>query len=97
MKRIAGIPFVLVFVSAAFAAPALACERPTAPSTIPDGKTAGKDEMLAAKKAIDAYKSSVEEYLNCEKSTARKDAVAAELVKVADRFNAEVKEFKAKT
>jgi hypothetical protein len=81
---------------AAAAVPALGCERPSAPSSIPDGKTAAKEDMLAAKKAIDAYKSSVEEYLACEKSSARKDAAAAELVKLADRFNAEVKEFKSK-
>lgn len=96
MKKIAGMPLVWAVFAGLVAAPALGCERPTAPSTIPDGKSADKDAMLAAKKAIDAYKSSVEEYMNCEKSPARKDAVAAELVKLADRFNAEVKEFKAK-
>ena len=81
---------------AAFAMPALACERPTAPGSPPDGKTASKEEMLAAKKLVDAFKSSMEEYFACEKSTAKKDAAGAELVKVADRFNAQVKAFKAK-
>ncbi len=93
MKRIAAITVMW----AAAAIPALGCERPTAPTSVPDGKTAGKDEMLAAKKAIDAFKSSVEEYLTCEKSGAKKDAVVAELVKIGNKFNAEVKEFKAKT
>jgi len=39
----------------------------------------------------------MEEYLTCEKSGAKKDAGAAELIKVADRFNAQVKAFKAKS
>ena len=76
--------------------PVIACERPSAPSSIPDGATASKEDMLAAKKAVDAFKSGMEEYLACEKSSARKDAGAAELLKVADRFNAQVKAFKAK-
>jgi hypothetical protein len=97
MNRNAAIPLIAAVLCMAGAAPAMGCERPSAPiSSIPDGKTAGKDEMLAAKKAIDAFKSSVEEYLACEKSGAKKDAAAAELVKLADKFNAEVKEFKAK-
>lgn len=81
---------------AAVAIPAMGCERPVAPSSIPDGKTASKEEMLAAKRQVDAFKSSMEEYFACEKSTAKKDAAGAELVKVADRFNAQVKAFKAK-
>jgi hypothetical protein len=52
--------------------------------------------MLAAKKAVDAYKSGVEEYLVCEKNTAKQEVAQAELVKVADRFNVEVRAFKAK-
>jgi len=86
----------LAVLFAAISAPAFACERPTAPSSIPDGSTASKEEMLAAKRAVDAFKSSMEEYFGCEKSTAKKDAAGMELVKVADRFNAQVKAFKAK-
>jgi len=78
------------------ATPVLACERPSAPTSIPDGASASKEEMLAAKKAVDAFKSGMEEYFACEKSGAKKEAAGAELVKVADRFNAQVKAFKAK-
>jgi hypothetical protein len=81
---------------AALAVPAFACERPSAPTSIPDGASASKEDMLAAKKAVDAFKSGMEEYIACEKSGAKKDGAAAELVKVADRFNAQVKAFKAK-
>ena len=77
--------------------PVFACERPSAPSSIPDGATASKEDMLAAKKAVDAFKSGMEEYLACKKSGAKKDAAGAELVKVADRFNAQVKAFKSKS
>jgi hypothetical protein len=92
MKRLVSAMVLM----AAMSAPALACERPTAPGSIPDGKTAAMEEMMAAKKAVDAFKRGMEEYLACEKSTAKKDGAAAELVKVADRFNAQVKAFKAK-
>ena len=90
------------FVSAAIvcamvSSPVFACERPTAPSSIPDGATASKEDMLAAKRAVDAFKTGMEEYIACEKSGAKKDAAGAELVKVADRFNAQVKAFKAKS
>jgi NH3-dependent NAD+ synthetase len=92
MMRIAAITVLL----AAAAVPAMGCDRPSAPGAIPDGKTAAKEEMLASKKEVDAFKSGMEEYIACEKSGAKRDAAAAELVKVADRFNAQVKAFKAK-
>jgi hypothetical protein len=87
----------IAVICAAFASPAFACSKPSAPASIPDGKTAGKEEMLAAKKEVDAFKSSMEEYLACEKSTAKQNSAQDELVRVADRFNAQVRAFKAKT
>jgi hypothetical protein len=92
MKRI--VPIAVLWAAAAI--PAFGCDRPAAPTSIPDGSSASKEEMLAAKKAVDAFKSAIDEYLTCEKSGAKKDGAAAELVKVADRFNAQVKAFKAK-
>src|SRR5262252_1689706 len=83
-------------VWAACAVPAFACDRPTAPTSIPDGNSASKEDMLAAKKSVDAFKSAVEEYVTCEKSAAKVDSISAELVKVADRFNEQVRAFKAK-
>jgi hypothetical protein len=93
MKRI--LPIAVLWAAAVV--PAFGCERPAAPTSIPDGASASKEDMLAAKKAVDAYKSAVDEYLTCEKSAAKKDGAAAELMKVADRFNAQVKAFKAKS
>jgi len=92
MKRIVTIAVLWAAASVS----AFGCERPSAPSSIPDGSSASKEEMLAAKKAVDAFKSGIDEYLTCEKSAAKKDGATAELLKVADRFNAQVKAFKAK-
>ena len=76
--------------------PVLACEKPRAPSSIPDGATASKEDMLAAKKAVDTFKSGMEEYLACEKNFANLDAAQNELAKVADLFNLQIRAFKAK-
>ena len=81
---------------AAAVVPAMGCDRPSAPTSIPDGASASKEDMLAAKKAVDAFKSSMEEYLACEKSSAKIESAQNELVKVADRFNVQVRAFKAK-
>jgi len=76
--------------------PVLACEKPKAPSSIPDGATASKEDMLAAKKAVDAFRSGMEEYLACEKNFANLDAAQNELAKVADLFNQQIRAFKAR-
>ena len=93
MKRI--IPIAVLW--AVVASPAFACDRPAAPASLPNGASATKEDMLAAKKAVDAYKSGMEEYLACEKSAANREGAQAELVKVADRFNVEVRAFKSKS
>src|SRR5262245_33569390 len=68
---------------AACAVPAFAdCTRPSAPTSFPDGKSAAMDEMMAAKKTVDAFKKGMEEYISCEKSTPKANAAIAELEKV---------------
>ena len=57
MKKTVSIAMLIVAV----AAPAFACEKPTTIPEIPDGKTAAMEEMMAAKKAVDAYKKGIEE------------------------------------
>jgi hypothetical protein len=89
------VPIAVLWVASASAA--FACDRPASPDGIPDGKTAEMAQMMAAKKAVDAFKSAMEEYLTCEKSAAKIDSAQAELLKVADKFNAQVRAFKAKT
>lgn len=86
----------IAILMAAFAVPTFACEKPAAPGSLPDGASAAMEDMMAAKKTVDAFKKGMEEYLACEKSTAKAESAHKELTKVADRFNAEVRAFKAK-
>lgn len=53
---------------------AFACDYPERPS-IPDGNTASKEELLAAKEAVNAYLAGVDVYLMCIED-AEKAAVA---------------------
>ena len=55
---------------------AIACDYPNRP-TIPDGATASKDELLAAKDAIQQYMADVDSYLQCIESEEK--AAIAEL------------------
>jgi hypothetical protein len=84
--------FVLLAVTGA---PVLACSYPAAPGAIPDGKNVSKEAMLAKKKEIDKYKRDVEEFLACETNPLKLQSAQAELDRVANRFNAEVRAFKA--
>jgi hypothetical protein len=89
------LKFALVAISALTGAPAFACMLPSAPGSIPDGKSVSKEAMLAKKKEIDKYKREVEVYLSCEANPLRVQSAQAELDRVANRFNAEVRAFKA--
>jgi hypothetical protein len=51
-----------------------ACDYPERPS-IPDGSTASKEELLAAKDGVAAFLAGVDDYLTCIE-TAEKEAVA---------------------
>ena len=93
MMRFVSVAILCAMVST----PVLACKKPKAPSSIPDGATASKEDMLAAKKAVDAFRSGMEEYLACEKNFANLDAAQNELDIVADRFNLQIRAFKAKS
>ena len=52
-----------------------ACDYPEKPS-IPDGSTASKEELIAAKDGVATYLAGVDDYLTCIE-TAEKEAVAA--------------------
>jgi hypothetical protein len=93
MKKILSAAVACVALSGtAFAG----CDKPSAPGAIPDGKSAAMDDMMAAKKAVDTFKKEMEDYLSCEKNTGKVESAQAELERVASRFNAEVRAFKAK-
>jgi len=61
----------LLFLASTFA---IACDYPERP-LIPDGSTASKDDLLAAKSTVQEYIASVDEYLTCIE-TEEKAAVA---------------------
>jgi hypothetical protein len=64
MKRLIG----LTLLATAFAAPVMAeCSYPKAPAKIPDGNTAALEDMVAAKKSVEAYNKEMEGYLSCIK------------------------------
>lgn len=66
----------------------LACEYPARPF-IPEGSTASKDDMLAAKTAVQTFLSDVDEYLSCVEAEARAEIDA---VPEDERDEAELQE-----
>ena len=63
----AWIPFTLVFALSTAAHAQAACTYPRAPEAPPDGNTATKDQMIAAKHDFDRYNGEMNSYLDCLK------------------------------
>jgi hypothetical protein len=74
MNRISKISVASILMFATTLA--IACDYPARPG-IPDGSTASKDELLAAKDAIQQYMAEVDVYLQCIESEEK--SAAAEL------------------
>ncbi len=84
------------------------CVLPPPPSKIPDGATADKQEMLNAMNTLKEYNGDVNVYLQCLDFQAKRnlissdardikhDAALSQLQTVADKFNPQVRVFKAK-
>ncbi|HLK70341.1 MAG TPA: hypothetical protein VKT19_00175 [Steroidobacteraceae bacterium] len=66
-----------------------ACTAPTPPQSLPDGKTATLQEMLAGKKSVDAFNVATNAYLDCLK-TEHETALAADGPKVSDEEKAKL-------
>jgi len=103
---------ILLAVALAYAAslPAHAdCVLPPAPSKIPDGSTASAQEMVTAMQTLKQYNGDVDTYLKCLEFEAKQNRLSRSdqekmhntavdtLTKVADKFNAQVRTFKAKS
>ncbi|MDH3265771.1 MAG: hypothetical protein OEM25_02290 [Gammaproteobacteria bacterium] len=74
MTKITNITLgTVLFFATSFA---LACDYPDRPQ-IPDGATASKDDLLAAKAGVQSYIAAVDEYLTCIES--EEQAAAATL------------------
>ena len=63
----AWIPLTLVFALGSAAYAHADCTYPRAPDTIPDGNTASKEEMIAAKNDVARYNTEMNAYLDCIK------------------------------
>ena len=63
----AWIPLTLVFALGSAAHSQATCTYPAAPDAPPDGATATKDQMIAAKHNFDHYNSEMNAYLDCLK------------------------------
>lgn len=86
---------------AGFATSALAeCAFPKAPASIPDGKTASEQEMVAAMNAFKAYNEEVTAFGNCLDEEVSNKAGSAQLMQLktmkTKKLNAAVEELEAK-
>ena len=63
----AWIPLTFVLALGAAANAQAACSYPRSPDALPDGNTATRDQMLAAKRDFDRYNGEMNAYLDCIK------------------------------
>lgn len=74
-----------------------ACDKPDAEPAIPDGATAVSAQMVKAQNDVKAYVKSVQDYLACARLTPGKEKTSLDDLKaLAERFNEQVRAFKAK-
>lgn len=107
-KRILALAVLSAACAVSLQAHAGQCRLPPAPSKIPDGSTASQQEMVTAMETIKQYNSDVQTYLKCLDFEARQNqlsrgdqaslhnAAVSELTHVADKFNQQVRTFKAR-
>jgi hypothetical protein len=103
---------ILLAVALTYAAslPAHAdCVLPPAPSKIPDGTSASKEEMVTAMNTLKEYNGDVDTYMKCLDFEAKQNRLSHSdeermhntavetLQKVAAKFNEQVRTFKAKS
>jgi hypothetical protein len=84
------------------------CQLPAPPSHIPDGSSASQQEMVAAMQTLKQYNADVEDYTKCLEFEQRRnlitndlqamhrDSALTTLASVVNRFNEEVRRFKAR-
>lgn len=72
------------------------CDKPNPPD-LPDPATAVTPQMIKAKNDVNAYIDAAKAYLDCVKgNAARHNAMVDEMEKTAERFNAAVRDYKAR-
>jgi hypothetical protein len=85
----------ITLLGALAAQSALACKAPKAPAAMPDGRTARMEVMLEAKRNVEAYFQHVSDYTQCENDALKLQEAKARQTEVLNRFNAQVRTFKA--
>ena len=73
-----------------------ACTQPADPA-MPSGDSASGADMLKAKKAVEAYVADMEKYLSCGINNSEAKRAEAEMKSIADRYNQELRTYKAKS
>ena len=63
----AWIPLTLVFALGSAAQAQATCTYPRTPDALPDGNTASKEQMIAAKNEVQRYNTEMNAYLDCIK------------------------------
>jgi hypothetical protein len=71
------------------------CTSPAPPAALPNGKSATREDMMAAEKEIDRYELEMEACLSCEKNDSKQQVAQTQLERVASKFNSEVRACKA--
>lgn len=92
-KHVSMAVAVMAFGAVATQGAWASCKAPEAPAAIPDGKTAKAEEMLAAKRDIEAYVQQVANYMKCEGDALKLQEVKARQTEMLNWFNAEVRAF----
>jgi hypothetical protein len=84
------------------------CLLPSPPNRIPDGQTAGQQEMLTAMQTLKEYNGDVDTYLKCLEFERKQghltnadqdrlhNAAVETLTRIANKFNEQVRTFKSK-
>ncbi len=104
MKLFAALAAAIVTSFPAFAD----CTLPPPPSKVPNGSTASEQEMLSAMNTLKEYNGDVDVYLKCLDYEVKQNRMSAsvrdvknnsavsQLQVIADKFNQQVRAFKAK-
>lgn len=77
------------------------CSAPAPMIRVPDGATASRHDMLAAMHAVQQYNEAVTSYVHCLRDSGDNlmpaNFALADLRRIADRFNAQLRIFKARS
>ena len=100
---------VLLALASGFISPAYACSLPPAPSKIPNGAEASKEELIVAMQTLKRYNTDVHNYTKCiefeanqnrltrEEQARRHNEAVDRLGEVAEKFNEQLRVFKGRT